>query len=113
MSKIEKITHIAINAQVLLNRLHDQTAGNVFKQVLKHKAKNFIDELIKVEKTLYNGFFEAKEESAVQVYEVYDNFISDVASVAIYDMENISKIIQAYKKDPKSIEGIVNKILKN
>jgi hypothetical protein len=107
----DKITHITINCQVLLNRLSDELANKVFKQTLKQKAKTFLDELIKVEK-IYNDFFDAKEESTVAVYDVYDNFMKEMAQVPIYDMESIAYVLQAYRKDPKSIQGITKKILK-
>lgn len=112
MTPTDKITHIIINAQILNNRLTDLNAQNVFKQNLKLKSKQFLAELIKVEKDWYDKFFDAKEQSTIDVYNVYENFINEVSKVPIWEMDNISKILEAYKKDPKSIEGITKKILK-
>ena len=112
MTPTDKITHIIINAQILNNRLTDLNAKNVFKQNLKSKSKQFLAELIKVEKDWYDKFFDAKGQSTIDVYNVYENFINEVSKVPIWEMDNISKILEAYKKDPKSIEGITKKILK-
>jgi hypothetical protein len=45
MTPQDKITHIVINSELLLNRLQDSVAEKMFKQALKNKAKNFIEEL--------------------------------------------------------------------
>jgi hypothetical protein len=112
MTPTDKITHIVINCQVLNNRLADEIANKAFKQTLKAKSKVFLDELIKVEHGLYNSFFDAKEDSTVHVYDVYDNFMQQIAKIPIWEMENIGLILKAYEKDSKSIEGITKKILK-
>ncbi len=67
-------------------------------------------ELIKAEANHYDKFFERDSDSTDFVYSVFDTFIKKVSEIAIYDMENICHIIDAYRKDQKSIEGIVNKI---
>lgn len=110
MTTQDKITHIVINSELLLNRLQDSVAEKMFKQALKNKAKKFIEELKTVERDWYDKFFDQKEDSTCDVYDVYSDFINEIATVPIYDMENIIHIIKAYRKDPKSIEGIVNKI---
>ena len=43
------------------------------------------------------------KDSTIDVYNVYDNFMKKISEVPIYDMENISVIIDAYNKDKKSI----------
>ena len=109
MTPHDNITHIAINCQVLLNRLADKRTEGVFTKQLKFHCNKFIEELVKVEKNLFDKFFSKNQESTVVVYDTYDKFISEIP---ICDMQNLTKIFQAYKKDPKSIEGIVNKILR-
>jgi len=110
MTKTDKVTHIAINSEILINRLNDPIADGYFKQKLKQTAKLFLQELLKVEKEYYDKFFDKSEDSTIVVYETYDNFMKTIANVPIYHMQNITSIIEAYQKDPKSIEGIVNKI---
>lgn len=109
MTPHDNITHIAINCQLLLNRLSDEKAKNVFSKNLKFTCNNFLNELKKVETNIFDKFFDKNEESTVVVYDTYDKFISNIP---IWDMENLTRIIEAYHKDPKSIEGIVNKILR-
>jgi methyltransferase-like protein len=112
MTQTDKITHIIINAQMLNNRLTDSIGEKVFKQNLKLKCNHFLTELIKVEKEWYDKFFDAKEQSTIDVYNVYEKFINEVSKVPIWEMENIITILKAYQKDPKSIEGITKKIMK-
>lgn len=106
------VTHVTINSQVLLNRLSDLNAERLFSKSLKLRAKQFLSELIKVESKWFDKFDDKEENSTDYVYNVYDEFIEDVSSVPIYEMKNISIIIEAYRKDPKSIEGICRKILR-
>jgi len=49
---------------------------------------------------------------AEAIYDVYNDFLKIVAKVEIQDMVNIGRLIEAYKKDPKSINGLCKKILK-
>ena len=60
MTPQDKITHIVINSELLLNRLQDSVAEKMFKQALKNKAKNFIEELKTVERDWYDKFFDQK-----------------------------------------------------
>ena len=109
MTPHDNITHIAINSQVLSNRLSDERTKGVFSKNLKFTCNQFLKELQKVEENIFDKFFDKNEESTVVVYDTYDKFISNIP---IWDMQNLTRIIEAYHKDPKSIEGIVNKILR-
>lgn len=112
MNRTDRITHIAILCQILQNYLINAKGDNYYKKGLKFACNSFLKQLVNVEKYVYDLFFEKSEDNTVVVYELADKFYKEVANVTIYDMDNILKIIQAYKKDGKSIEGIVNKILK-
>jgi hypothetical protein len=57
--------------------------------------------------------FSEKEEASQVIYDVYDNFIKTVSNVPIWEMQNVTQILEAYEKNPKSIEGVVRKVLKN
>lgn len=107
-----EITHISVNAQVLNFRLNNGLAKGLFSQALKQLVKNLCAQLIKIESKYFDKFLNESEESTFVVYETYDNFMKTVANVPIWDMENITKIIEAYQKDQKSIEGITKKILR-
>jgi hypothetical protein len=108
----DKITHITISSQVLSFHLTNLKAEGYFKQSLAKTATNFINQLKVVEWKYFDNFFKKGEDSTVVVYETYDNFLKTVSSVPIWEMDNITRILEAYKKSPESIEGIVKKILK-
>ena len=110
--KIEhKITHSIIANQLALNHNESLKHTSIYKQALKNKLNNLLSELVKYEKD-YDEFFNKVEDSTCEVYNIYDNYIKAIASIPIYDAQNIITIINAYKKDSKSIEGICRKILK-
>ena len=112
MDTTNKITHSIIANQLALNHNEAVKHTPYYKQNLKNKINLLLPELIKAEKE-YDDFFDKLEDSTSEVYEAYDEFIKAIASVPIWDCRNMTAMILAYKEDPKSIEGIVNKILKN
>ena len=57
----QKITHITMLCQILLNRLHDYVAENNFSKGLKYTAKNFLRQLSIVERKRYDKFYEHDE----------------------------------------------------
>ena len=111
MTTIDKITHSIVVNQIALNNNEAIKHTPYYKKELKQKLNLLMPELIKCEPE-YDAFFDKVEDSTAHVYNVYETYIKTVASVPIWDAENITKIIEAYKKDAKSIEGICNKILK-
>jgi len=116
MTQKEIITHKIITSvlamQISSNILTDLQTAKVFKSSLKMHINRTIEALKEVELEHYDKFFKAKENETSGVYEVYENFIKVIAQVPIYDAENLLKMYEAYKKDPKSMEGITNKILR-
>lgn len=114
MNQKEQLTHIKILAQIQLNYLTDFKAKNksFFTGTFKMFCNNFIKQLIEIESKHFDKAMDKQEEAVTVCYDVMDAFYKDVASVPIWDMQNIATIINAYKKDPKSIEGICKKILK-
>ena len=60
----------------------------------------------------FNEFLTKKEDATNDVSAVYDEFIEKISTVDIWEMENISKIIDSYRKNPKSIMGMAEKINK-
>jgi len=109
MNTTLKITHSIITNQIALNHNEAIKHTPFYKKELKQKINLLLPILIKAEKE-YDDFFNNIEDSTSEVYKVYDDYIKAVASVPIYDAKNITMIIEAYKKDPKSIDGIVKKI---
>lgn len=113
MELVDKITTSVISTQIALNQLEAIKHTNYYKQGLKNKLNAVLPELIKAEKEHFDKFFEKESDSTVAVCQVFESFINVISKVPIYDMENICYMIEAYKKDSKSINGITNKILKN
>lgn len=105
-----KITQSIIANQIALNLNEGIKHTNYYKQKLKQYLNLLLPELIKSEKD-YDLFFDSEEETSVSVYNVYEEYIKAIASVPVYDCQNITLIIEAYKKDPKKIEQTVTKIL--
>jgi flagellar biosynthesis component FlhA len=111
MTQTDKIVTTVMTCQIALNQLSDFKDSRFFNQSLKYRLNETIKELIKVEQEWYDKFYDSMEDSTSQIYTVYENFLKSVSKIPIYDMENICKIIDAYNKDSKSIEGIVKKVL--
>lgn len=109
----DKFTHAIIANQLALNYNEDlKHHKNLHNPTLKYRLKNACEELIKSELN-YDKFFEKEEVSTVDVYNVYESFVKVMSTVPIWEMQNVQKILQAYFTDPKSIEDITNKILRN
>lgn len=106
---VHKITHSVIASQIALNKLEAIKHTPYYKRELKKRLNLVLPELIKAEKD-YDEFFNNIEGSTVEVYEAYESYVEAIASVPIWDCRNITAMIAAYKKDPHSIQGIVNKI---
>ena len=99
-----------MSCQIALNQLEQIKYTPYYKHAVKVRLNAALIELIKAESNHYDKFFDRDNEATDAVYSVFDTFIKKVSEIAIYDMENICHIIDAYRKDQKSIEGIVNKI---
>lgn len=111
MTQTDKITHAIIINEIAKNANHEIKFTKYYKGILKNRLNQLLPELYKCEPD-YDAFFEKVEDSTGVVYEVYENYIKAIGSIPIWECQNITSIIEAYKKDPKSIQGIVNKILK-
>jgi hypothetical protein len=111
MTPTDKITHAIIINQIALNNNEALKFTPFYKQGLKNKLNQLMPELYNCEPE-YDEFFNSLEDSTSDVYDVYEKYTKEIASVPIWDCENITLIIEAYKKDPKSIEGICKKILR-
>lgn len=111
VTTIDKITHSILANQIALNNNEAIKHTAFYKKPLKTPLNNVLIRLYECEHE-YDEFFSKESESVSHCYDVYDNYIKSVASVPIWECRNITDIIEAYKKDPKSIEGIVKKILR-
>jgi len=107
-----RINHIVISAQVLSYYISEMKSKNYFKTTLLNFVNKFLTQLKLIEWKYYDKMFEKESEAAIIVYETYDNFIKTISNIPIWEMQNVTKILEAYNENPKSMEGIVNKVLK-
>ncbi len=81
-----------------------------YKHDLKKWLKMVQGVLFKAEEKEYDIIFETAEKETCQTYQVMQESIEEIASLGLHHLQNIAEIVKAYKKDPKSINGIVTKI---
>jgi uncharacterized UPF0160 family protein len=79
---------------------------------LKNKVKNLKPDLIRFSESHFDLADEKANSEMMTIYNAMDNFINEMSKVEVQDMPAIVYIYKAYKKDPQSLNGIVNKILK-
>ena len=111
MTQVDKITLAIVVNEIAKNANHEIKFTKFYKGILKNRLNQLLPELYKCEPD-YDEFFNKVEETTSLVYDVYDAYLKAIASIPIWECQNITAIIEAYKKDPKSIEGFVNKFLK-
>lgn len=107
----DKIVHAIISSQLALNLNEDlkNSAPRVFSQTLKNRSNNYLQELINREKD-FDLLFDKEENSLKQVYDVLEKFTKVIATIPIWEMENITEVIKAYFKDRNTIETVINQI---
>ena len=76
--------------------------GNKYKEVLRKHASNEFDKII-----------DLNEQTTEELFNVLYDFINEVSDLGLHHIVNLKEIIKAYKIDQNSINGIVNKIIKN
>lgn len=102
-----------ISSQVTLNFYERLKGTPFFRHRLKNALNLSIKELIKAERDEYDKLFDAKDDETSNI----TNNLSDVVDLLCKDGLSgfivIGNIYRAWKKDPKSIEGITKKILRD
>lgn len=107
-----QLTNIIITSQILLNRLSDYKADYPLKLILKQNTNRLLENLKQIEKEYYDELDTVATEQMDVCYNVTDEFVQKISGVDLADMQNVMMIIDAYRKDPSSIEGIIKKILR-
>ncbi len=82
---------------------------------LTHKLDNSLEKtinLMKMFNPMFQEFVKTTEDSTFDVIGIYDEFIHELASIELYNCEDLTKVLKAYKKDRSSIMGISNKVLR-
>jgi len=110
-SKEDKVVHAILSAQLALNMNEElkHSVPQFFKNTLKSRTKNYLDELVKNEK-LFDEFFDLKEQSLVDVYNVYEKFIKVIALVPLWEMENLCEVVKSYMHDKPAFERTVKRV---
>lgn len=110
---LTKITQSIIANQVALDFNDQIKHTNYYKKNLKNKLNLLLKELIPLEKKEFDLFYENSEQACVDCYECQREMIKELSSLEFWHFDNIRQLIIAYKKDPKSLQGIVRKINKS
>lgn len=112
LDTLTKISQSIIANQIAYHLNHEIRFTGYFKHKLKN-ALNLLDkELLKAEKEEFDKFFDQVETPTNELCEIQTEMVKEIASVGLIHFGNILEIVKAYKKNPKSIEGIVKKINK-
>ena len=105
-----KISQSIIANQVAYNFLHEIQFTPFYKQRLKNLLGQVNQELMKHEKELYDKIDELKENE--NVYYSASELVNRLSGLTMDKFPDIINMLEAYKKSPESINGIVNKVLK-
>lgn len=111
LDMLNKITQAIICNQLALYFNENIKGTNYYRHKVKGAANMLISELIKSEPE-YDKFFDADEERTKMFYDVFSTLVNEIAESGMAHFENITNVIRAYKKNPASMNGIVNKILR-
>ena len=111
----EKQTEM-LTGSVILNQLalfyNEQLKYTKFyKKELKNSLNRTVRELIKAEQNEFDKVFNADARYTDMVSENVTNIMLELSKGGFGDMILMGNMMVAYKKDPKAIDGIVNKVL--
>jgi len=112
LDTLTKISQSVIANQVAYHLNHEIRFTGYYKHELKMKLNALDKELLKAEKKEFDKFFNEVETPTDELCEIQTEMVKEIASAGLIHFGNILEMVKAYKKDPKSIEGIVNKINK-
>lgn len=115
----EAVATTTTNVSIQMDSLANKLEGIAYKlptmKGLNPSLKNFLFNTSKKLKEMNPQFkeFEAiKEDSTYDVLGIYDDYISEIAPLEFWEMNDIKNIVIAYRKDKPSIMGMANKINK-
>lgn len=108
-----KISQSIIANQLAMNFNQEIKHTDYYKGSLKAKLLPVQLELIKAERNEYDKVFDKAEVAATDVYRALEAMTTEFAKIGINYAGHVYEILKAYRIDPKSIEGIVNKINEN
>ena len=108
---MENLTGSVVSNFVALHYNEQLKGTKFYKHNLKKQLNVVIKELVKHETLEFDKVFAADEETTHQVSSNLITFIDEIVSTGFTTQMFLSNMIMAHKKNPKAIEGIVDKVL--
>lgn len=108
---LESITGSVISSYVALHYLETLKSYGIIKQKEKNLLNKTINSLQEIEKKQFDAIFNLHEKKVHMISSNLITFFDEVMKTGFTDQMLLQNMIIAYKKDPKSIEGIINKVL--
>jgi len=108
----DKVTLSILANQLALNCNESLKHTGYYKQELKGAINKVVPLLIKAESEEFDKIFDKEEDAANAVYTAVEALMIEISKTSIPEYTAIVSLIKAYRKDPKSLKGLVNKILK-
>ena len=107
----EKIIASVIANQTALHFNEEIKHTAYYKKDLKNRLNLCIKELIKAEEREYDLVDEVHPELLHQISSNQITFTEHIIDRPFTEMAMLQNMIMAYRKNPKRVEGIVNKVL--
>ena len=107
----ETLTGAVILNQLALFYNESLKHTRFYKRELKNSLNRTVRELIKAEQNEFDKVFDADSEYTEKISDNVTNIMLELSKGGFADMVLVGNILVAYKKDPKAINGIVNKVL--
>jgi hypothetical protein len=111
MKMLEAITGSVISSYVNLHYLESLKRYGLVKHKTKNLLNNTIKELQKLEQKEFEQIYGADEKNVHMISSNLIEFFDVVMKDGFTSQMLLQNMVIAYKKDPKSIEGIINKVL--
>jgi len=112
MKMIETITGSVLSSYVSLHYLESLKRYGMLRHKTKNLLNNTIKELQKIEEKEFERIYDADEKNTHIISSNLIEFFDVVMKDGFTSQMLLQNMIIAHKKDPKSIEGIINKVLR-
>lgn len=109
---LQNLTASVICSQLLLHYLEEIKHTPYYKGKLKESTRSNIIQLMKVERKEFDKLSESDGDVPHQISSNLIEVISLMLSGGFSNLILLGNLQYAYHKNPKAIEGIVNKVLK-
>lgn len=109
-SLLVKICQSIIANQLAMNFNHELKFTPFYKQEFKQSFNKFQSLLIAAGEREYDKMSDVNDNTTSELFDVILDITNKLSGLGLHHFKNISEIIDAYVIDPKSIQGIINKI---